>query len=90
MKNIIMEKINELGEDACVWVNENVIHLDFNDWDGFDDDWCEVMRSYDHPELVEAMLEFLTNNAKEVDEDFYSTYTFDDCQVIVGYDSYNI
>lgn len=90
MKNVIMEKIKELGNDARVWEKENVIHLDFNDFDGFDEDWCEVMRSYDNPELVEAMLEFLTDNAKEVDEDFYSTYTFDDCEVVVGYGSYDI
>ena len=90
MKNTIMEKIYKLKNDAYISDCDSIVYLYLNDFEGFDKDWNENLRGFDNPKLIESTLEFLANNAKEVDLDYYSTYTFDDCQVVVGYGSYDI
>lgn len=90
MKNIIIEKINNLGADASYSEYDNVVEICFNDFDGFDDDWSEILRNYDNPSAVAELLEFLSNNCVEVNNDFYTTYTFSNFAVCVGYASYDI
>lgn len=90
MKNIILEKLNNLGNDVDFNEYNGVIEIDFNDFCGFDEDWNEVLRDYDNPSMVSELLDFLSNNCKEVVNDFYTTYIFNDFQVIVGYASYDI
>lgn len=90
MKNIILEKLNNLGNDVDFNEYNGVIEIDFNDFEGFDEDWNEVLRDYDNPSMVSELLDFLSNNCKEVVKDFYTTYIFNDFQVVVGYASYDI
>lgn len=90
MKNIILEKLNNLGNDVDFNEYNGVIEIDFNDFEGFDEDWNEVLRDYDNPSMVSELLDFLSNNCKEVIKDFYTTYIFNDFQVVVGYASYDI
>lgn len=90
MKNIILEKLNNLGNDVDFNEYNGIIEIDFNDFEGFDEDWNEVLRDYDNPSMVSELLDFLSNNCKEVVKDFYTTYIFNDFQVVVGYASYDI
>lgn len=90
MKNIILEKLNNLGNDVDFNEYNGVIEINFNDFEGFDEDWNEVLRDYDNPSMVSELLDFLSNNCKEVVNDFYTTYIFNDFQVVVGYASYDI
>jgi hypothetical protein len=39
---------------------------------------------------VAELLDFLSNNAKEVKGEFYTFYNFDDFNVVVGYASFDI
>ena len=90
MKNIILEKLNNLGNDVDFNEYNGVIEINFNDFEGFDEDWNEVLRDFNNPSMVSELLDFLSNNCEEVVNDFYTTYNFNDFQVIVGYASYDI
>ena len=92
MKEKLMEMVKELEKVDDVIVNEynNEIHLDFNDFDGFDEDWEEIDRDYVNFDLVEKVQDFLKNNCLSCDNDYYTTYNFDTFNVVVGYTSYDI
>lgn len=90
MKNIILEKINELGNDAYSNEYDNIISVDFNDFEGFDEDWNEVMRDYDNPELVQDFVDFLKSTCDRMEGDFYQCYHYNDFVVQVGFTSYDI
>lgn len=86
----ILKMLNDLGNDADVYEYEGAINVDFNDFYGFEEDWSEAMRDYDNPEKVEQALDTLQRNAIIIEDNFYTTYHFEDCSVIVGYASYEI
>lgn len=77
--------------------NDNFIVFDFNkkisieidDFAGFDDDWNETFNDIDD-DVVDAVLDYLKENADSIEEDFYTTYHFNGFDVVVGYTSYDI
>jgi len=64
-------------------------HLTINDFEGFDDDWNEIMRDYDE-EKVDILLEWLKNHASSVNMDYYELYHFNGFDVEIGFTSYDI
>lgn len=86
----VLAMAEALGDDAIVFDLNNQIHVDFNDFEGFDDDWSEIMRDYDDADAVEAFEEMLRAEALDVEDNFYTTYHFDGFIVKVGYTSYDI
>lgn len=67
----------------------DTIWATIEDFDGFDEDWNEVMVDYDE-NAVTRMERLLAEGAEKVERDFYDCYYFEDCKVIVGYASYDI
>lgn len=59
------------------------------DFEGFDDEWEEVMREYEDEEMVDALFELL-DRAERVEGNFYRTYYFEDCSLELGYTSMDI
>ena len=95
MKNTIIKKLEELGNDVVYFdftdnSERTRIEVDFNDFVGFDEDWCEVLREFDNPVGVEEFEKFLERNCNSSVEGFYSIYNFDGFYVQVGYTSYDI
>ena len=86
----ILKMLNDLGDDAYIYEHGDDISVDFNDFEGFEEDWLETMRDYNNPEKVEQALDTLQRNAIIIEGNFYTTYHFEDCSVIVGYTSYDI
>ena len=86
----VLARVAEV-EDVSVWEHEGCgcIALTIEDFDGFDEDWCEQFRDYDE-DAVDALLEWLEEHALSVDGDFYTYYQFEDFEVRVGYASYDI
>lgn len=80
--------------DASVWETEEdgmlCYDVTLQDFDGFDDEWSEVMRDYEDEELVDAFLAALESQALRCEGDFYHTYYFDGFCVQLGYASYDI
>ncbi len=86
----ILKMLNDLGNDAYVYEHGDDISVDLNDFEGFDKNWSEIMRDYDNSEKVKQALDTLQRNAIIIEDNFYTTYYFEDCSVIVGYASYEI
>ena len=87
---MMKKAIEDLGDDATLWVHDDVLDVTFEDFEGFDDDWDEVMREYDDEDAVDAFIEMLERECVAKEGDFYATYLFDGFKVKVGYASYDI
>ena len=92
MKNDLIKKLEILEEvdDVYFDVTDNDIGITFNDFGGFDKNWCEKDREYTEPDLVKEVQDFLENNCLSKEGDFYYYYYFEDFEVQVGYSSYDI
>ena len=90
----MMRALEECG-DLTMWTrttDDGVMLYDvtMEDFEGFDDEWDEVMRDYTDEELVDAFLDALEEQALRAEGDFYRTYYFDGYAVQLGYASYDI
>lgn len=69
---------------------EGELSVTVHDFDGFDEDWSEVMRDLDNAKLVDKVYETLKAEAIEVSGDFYEYFDFGDFVVCWGYSSFDI
>ena len=88
----IIEKLETIKTDAYYYVDDedNEIRLTIDDFEGFDEDWSEVERELENHKAVEEVLEWLEENADEVEGDYYEYYHFGEIAVCVGYASFDI
>ena len=86
----MINMINDLKNDAIYFEYKGIIHVDLDDFEGFDENWDEQFREYDDADAVENFLDTLEKEALEIDEDYYTTYKFDGFSVKLGYTSYDI
>ena len=94
MMEIIIAMLKKMGEDVDYRVrkindNKPELVITINDFDGFDDDWSEVMRDYDE-EAEGALIEWLEEHCISEDGDLYSSYQFEEFDVQLGYTSFDI
>lgn len=90
MRNTIVEMIKEMENDVDFREVDNKIIVTIDDFFGFNDDFEEVFREYENPEKVEAFKDFLEKGCLEKEDDFYIRYHFNDCEVVLGYTSFDI
>lgn len=86
----LLELLKECGADVDYYNNTENLEITFNDFDGFNDNWEEIIRDYDNPKAVDKVLRYLKNNAKLVNNSLYKTYLLDGRTIIVGYASFDI
>ena len=86
----IIAQLDRISADSDYDISDNHIDLTIDDFEGFDDDWCEVDREFVDADAVEEVLEWLEENADYVDGDFYHYYHFGEIVVEVGYTSFDI
>lgn len=84
-----------LGDDAIIWENsiDTVIfclNIELNDFEGFDEDWSEISREFDNPEMVERFVRMLETGCLFKEDDLYVVYHFEDFDVQLGYASFDI
>ena len=89
IKNITTQ-LDRISADSWYKVNDNYINLTIDDFEGFDEDWCEIDREFVNADAVEEVLVWLEENADCVDGDFYYYYHFGEIVVEVGYTSFDI
>lgn len=88
---MVVEMVNALGNDASYFVDwDGNIHVTFNDFEGFDENWEEVEREYDDGEAVNAFVDRLETEALKISGDYYCYYQMNGFFVIVGYASMDI
>lgn len=91
MKKLLkmLEESKNLG-DVDYYTYENELNIDFNDFDGFDDEWNEVEREYTNENLVNKILNYIETNATLIKDSLYQTYQLDDKTIVIGYTSFDI
>ena len=82
----LIEELEKVG-DIFVEIEENDIDIDINDFEGFSDDWDEVMRDFVKPELIDELEEFLNEVCSG---DYYLYGEVFGYEVCVGYTSMDI
>ena len=87
---MVMELLASAGDDLIVMDWNDSIDVEVNDFEGFDDEWAEIIRDVENEELVDSIYETLKKEAISVDEDCYVEFKFDGFSVSWGYASYNI
>lgn len=92
MMEMLMGMLEALGEDVLFSVSSDgsEVHVDLQDFAGFDSHWCEVERDYDHPEEVEAFEDWLEASCVTSSGDYYREYEFEGFVVVLGYASMDI
>lgn len=91
MKELLkmLEESKNLG-DVDYYTYENELNIDFNDFDGFDDEWNEVEREYTNENLVNKILNYIETNATLIKDSLYQTYQLNDKTIVIGYTSFDI
>lgn len=79
----VMARLAEVKDISIYEPDEDEIWVTIEDFEGFDEDWDEIYRDYDDEE-IEAMEEWLEENAESHDGDFYAYYNFKGFVVKVG------
>ena len=75
----ILEMIKAMGNDVANYeVSEGYISVVIDDFEGFDDDWSEIMRDYENPEAVDAFEEYVAEHESEFDFEVVIDYTSSD------------
>ena len=87
---MMIAAIEALGNDAYYDVVDDVINVTLNDFAGFDEDYCEIMRDYDNEQAVENFLKMLAKECISFKDKFYKDYKFDGFIVSLGYASFDI
>ena len=84
----IIARLEEVGDISVYEESNGVIHITFEDFDGFDEDWSEIDREIIEPTLYEELENFLD---EVLDWDFYGEgIVFNELNLHVGYSSYDI
>ena len=60
------------------------IEVVVNDFGGFDENWSEILLSYDE-DAVDEMAEWLEDKADDFEEEWHDHYYFEDGEVEVSY-----
>ena len=94
MMKVIIAMLEKMVEDVDYYVREidgekPELVITVEDFEGFDEDWSEIMRDYDE-EAVDGLIEWLEEHCISEDGDFYSYYHFEEFDVELGYSSYDI
>ena len=94
MLKIIIAMLKKISEDVEYYVHKiegekPKLEITVYDFEGFDEDWSEIMRDYD-VDAVQNLIDWLEEHCISKDDDFYSYYYFEDFDVELGYSSYDI
>jgi hypothetical protein len=87
MMMTMLETLVQAGDVELCHVSDTEIRVDFVDFIGFDDDWCEEFRDYTMPELVEQVEDIV---AELGTGDYYHEVVLDGMGFVFGYTSYDI
>jgi hypothetical protein len=88
---MMVAAIEALGEDASYYEYDGVLHVTFEDFEGFDgSSWEEISREYDDVDAVVDFETMLEAECISFECDFHVTYHFDGFDVELGYASDDI
>ena len=85
----IIAMLVELGDSVSYSVHEDHIDVTVEDFEGFDEDWCEVDAEYDE-DAVDGFVEWLEEHCDHHEGDYYHSYYFGELEIEIGYASMDI
>ena len=80
----MLETLAQAGDVEILRKSDTEICVNFIDFIGFDDDWCEEFRDYTMPEQVEDIIAELGTG------DYYHEMVLDGVGFVFGYTSFDI
>lgn len=85
----LLALLKECGEDVFVddFKEKKELHLTFDDFEGFDDDWNEIEREYLNPAAVEKVFDYIEENANLISGGLYQQYQLDNYVIEIGFTS---
>ena len=90
MLELVLAQLQALVDvEHSLSADGSVVRVTVLDFEGFDEDFCEVERDYD-VDAVDALEAWLEEHCVSFSGDFYQYYEFDGFVVQVGYESYEI
>jgi len=89
-REMVMELLATAGEDLMVSEYDDEISVTVYNFEGFDEDWSEIIRELDDEVLVDTIYGILSIKARRVEGDFYRYFHFDGFTVCWGYASFDI
>lgn len=89
MLELVLKKLEKLGENVEYKVKGSEIKVMVLDFEDYNDDWTEIYRDYDD-DAVEEFEEWLEENCVSCQCDYYQYYEFDGFNVEIGYSSMDI
>lgn len=89
-REMMMEALKAVEADVSYEEEEGVFEVTIEDFEGFDEDWCEVIRKLDDVEAVNAFIKMLEAECSSFEDDFYVVYHFEGFDVQLGYASFDI
>ena len=87
MMMTMLETLAQAGDVEILRKSDTEICVNFIDFIGFDDDWCEEFRDYAMPELVEQVEDII---AELGTGDYYHEMVLDGVSFVFGYTSFDI
>jgi hypothetical protein len=91
MLNTLMTMIDACENDVGFEIERDTIYLIVDDFFDFDEDGNVLIRDYDHPGEVSALLDWLGDYCVSQIDDFYDpVYFFNGFTVRLGFTSLNI
>lgn len=90
MREKLITMLDAADEDVDYSYYNGAFHVTLFDFEGFDEDWNEIMRDFTHEEEVDALLAWLDQNCVSCTHNYYTTYHFSNFDVEVGYSSMDI
>ena len=88
-KDKLMELLNNASADVDFeFTEDNFLDVTINDFEGFDEEWNEILRECVNAQAVENVLDFL--NQFNCKGGLYKVYQVDELLVQVGYTSFDI
>ena len=87
----MLEKMSEdVSYDLVDYEEEGkILYITVEDCEGFDEDWCEIMRAYD-ADAVRELIDWLDAHCIKKEEPYSVYYYFEDFEVHFSYSSYDI
>ena len=90
-REMVLELLASAGDDLMVdTLSDGDVEVVVQDFDGFDDDWSEIDRELDDPDLVDDLYDQLSAAALSASGDYYRYFDFGDFVVVWGYASFDI
>ena len=86
----IVALLESAGADLSVDYGADEIEVLVEDFVGFDEEYCEILRALDDEDLVDSIESQLEESAMSVSGDYYRYFHFDGFVVVWGYASYDI